>query len=412
MSKSHARAFRKVARFYDNPALQKVVNGFLGNLAFDTLPLHRQNNRECKAIFLLLLFAGLCQAAPSWAAQTLSGMGSLASSSDSAFRSIEAISEGNITKYVNAQLQALPSQLPRVSRKRRPPHAYLVLDFHRDPSYSKKAPRGTTKGPSKNSTTRAWSYLVAELLVGGRKQVVGVVLRHAGERVVDHVARLFQYLPQKLHFRAVIFEGEFASADVLRFLKERNLFFLARCPARGYLKGLFRKTPNTPQAKAGRFWVAAAIQNKQHQEAFFDATWEWTPGGPRLLIKSPDWHLTIADAEELYGRRFNIESSFRDLHLFQPRTNSSNVSVQLMLVFVAFVWYTVYETAIDPKKPATTRKGVWEEKSARSECTCFSRCKQWRLNAYDKDEKWLNLGCVNTVREKISFLCFTGTFTP
>ncbi len=32
-----------------------------------------------------------------------------------------------------------------------------------------------------------------------------------------------------------------------------------------------------------------------------------------------------------------------------------------MLVFVAFVWYSVYETAISTEKPATTRKGEWEE---------------------------------------------------
>jgi len=361
MKKSHAHAFRKLASHYGSPALQKVVNGFLESLPLGPLPLNRQNTQKGQAIVLLLLFAGLCQASASWAGQSLGAFGNLGSSSDTAFRAIEPISEGMFTQYINTQLQALPRKLLRGRCKRNPPHAYLLLDFHRDPSYSKKAPRGTTKGPPKNSTTRAWSYLVAELLAGDRKHIVGVVLRHAGESITDHVARLFQYLPKNLHFRAVIFDGEFATAGVLHLLKERNLFFLARCPARGYLKGLLRKAANTPKAKAARFWVGASIANKYHQEAFFDATWEWTPGGPRLIIKSPGWHLTITDAEELYGRRFNIESSFRDLHLFQPRTNSSNVNLRLMLVFVAFVWYSVYKTAISTEKPATTRKGEWKE---------------------------------------------------
>jgi hypothetical protein len=275
-------------------------------------------------------------------------------------RAIEAVSEKEITQYINTQLQRLPDQLPRLSRKRRAAHAYLVLDFHRDPSYSKKAPRGTTKGPPKNSTSLAWSYLSAELLEGGEKRVVAVVLRHKGESTAEHVARLFQHLPGGLRFRAVIFDGEFATADVLRFLKDRNLFFLGRCPARGYLKGIMKKAANTPEAKSRRFWIRATIQNKKCQEAWFDATWEWTPGGPRLLIKSPEWNLTIANAEEIYGWRFNIESSFRDIHLFQPRTNSSNVSVRLMLAFIGIVWYNVYETATCSSDNATTRRGEWE----------------------------------------------------
>jgi len=359
-NKTNARAFEQIAHSYGNRPLQKVVNGFLKNLAFQPFPGRRQNDSSTKAIFLLLLFAGLCQGATFWSVQSLSAFGAPVPSGDTAFRAVEALSEGQITQYLNTQLQLLPKQLPRLRRKHRAAHAYLVLDFHRDPSYSKKAPRGTTKGPVKNSTSLAWSYLTAELLEGGEKRVVAIVLRHKGESTADHVARLFQHLPRGLRFRAVIFDGEFATADTLRFLKDRNLLFLGRCPARGFLKGIMRKAANTPEAKSRRFWIRATLQNRKHEEVWVDATWEWTPAGPRLLIKSPDWHLTISDAEELYRRRFNIESSFRDIHLFLPRTNSSNISVRLMLTFIGLVWYNVYEAATSSSDKATTRREEWE----------------------------------------------------
>lgn len=340
-------------------------------MSFAPLPTRRTSRSPLRLLFFVLLFAGLTQSATSWAAETLSAIGSPMSSEDVIFRQIESVPEGKITHYLNQQLQALPRQLSRVRHQRRPLHVYLILDFHRDCSYSKKAPRGTTKGPVKNSTSRAWSYLVAELLIGTRKQVVAMVLRHQGESIANHVARLFAELPSKIHFRAVIVDGEFATTDTLRFFKERGILFLARCPARGYLKGITRNAGNTPEAKARRFWIGASIQNKNHQDAFFEATWEWTPGGPRLLIKSPEWHLTITAAEELYGRRFNIETGFRDTHLFQPRTNTSNISVRLALVFTAIVWWNVYEYSVGTRKHGTTRKDEW-----------ISQVRTFRLQAF------------------------------
>lgn len=150
-------------------------------MSFAPLPTRRTSRSPLRLLFFVLLFAGLTQSATSWAAETLSAIGSPMSSEDVIFRQIESVPEGKITHYLNQRLQALPRQLSRVRHQRRPLHVYLILDFHRDCSYSKKAPRGTTKGPVKNSTSRAWSYLVAELLIGTRKQVVAMVLRHQGE---------------------------------------------------------------------------------------------------------------------------------------------------------------------------------------------------------------------------------------
>ena len=54
-----------------------------------------------------------------------------------------------------------------------------------------------------------------------------------------------------------------------------------------------KNAANTPEAKAKRFWIQTCITNKQDEDAFFEVTWEWTPGGPKLLIKDFEWHLTI-----------------------------------------------------------------------------------------------------------------------
>ena len=78
----------------------------------------------------------------------------------------------------------------------------------------------------------------------------------------------------------------------------------------------------------------------------------------KAIIKDIEWHLTIHSAEEIYGKRFNIESGFRDTHLFQPRTNTSNISVRLMLIFIGKVWENMMEYCSESESKGTVRKQV------------------------------------------------------
>ena len=161
--------------------------------------------------------------------------GSLVPSADTVFTDIELISESQMTRMVNEQLQALPRCFSKVIHKHRPKNTYLIIDFHRDPSYSKKHPKGVTKGQPKNHTQYAWSYFTAELLIGERRQTIAIVVRHKKERMIDHVSRLFAEIPARFHYQAVIFDGEFPTVDVLQFFHQNNLHFLGRFPrARGF----------------------------------------------------------------------------------------------------------------------------------------------------------------------------------
>lgn len=74
------------------------------------------------------------------------------------------------------------------------------------------------------------------------------------------------------------------------------------------------------------------------------------------MVKDIDWDLTIASAEDLYSRLFYIETGFRDTHLFQPRTNTSNISVRLMLIFIARVWENMMEYCSESEGKGTVRK--------------------------------------------------------
>ncbi len=88
--------------------------------------------------------------APTWAVQALQSFGSPVPSQDTVFRVLESISENKITQFINQQLQALPHRLQKLKHSHRPKNVYLIIDFHRDPSYTKKFPKGVTKGQPKD----------------------------------------------------------------------------------------------------------------------------------------------------------------------------------------------------------------------------------------------------------------------
>jgi hypothetical protein len=336
--------------------MQKVIFQFLKKLPLDPLPSKKKRRFSIQMVFFVLLFAGISQTATSWSSSVLQDLGSTIPSADSVLDVVESISEEKMIHYINTQLQKLPRRLSRINHKHAPKHRYLIIDFHRDPSYSKKYPKGVTKGQPKASTQYAWSFLTAELLIGERRETIAIVPRHQNEPIIKHVSCLFAEIPDPYKFHAVLFDGEFATTDVIRFFSQKGLHFLGRFPARGDFKQIMKNAAPTPEAKSQRFWIQTSMTNRNGQDAHFQLTWEWTPGGPKLLVKDIDWDLTIASAEDLYFRRFHIETGFRDTHLFQPRTNTSNISVRLMLIFIARVWENMMEYCSESEGKGTVRK--------------------------------------------------------
>ena len=204
LSRSSQKGLRKVGRNFGSSSMRKVIDQFLRKIPLDFLPSKWKSKKSTQAVFIVLLFAGLTECAPTWAVQALQSFGSPVPSQDTVFRVLESISENKITQFINQQLQALPHRLQKLKHSHRPKNVYLIIDFHRDPSYTKKFPKGVTKGQPKDSTQFAWSYLVAELLIGKRRQTIAIVSRHKNERMIDHVSRLFAQIPDRIHYRAVL----------------------------------------------------------------------------------------------------------------------------------------------------------------------------------------------------------------
>ncbi len=90
--------------------------------------------------------------------------------------------------------------------------------------------------------------------------------------------------------------ADFSYRNVPSVFSPKTSSFFGCFPARGDFKQIMKDAADTPEAKAKRFWIQTCITNKQDENAFFEVTWEWTPGGPKLLIKDIEWHLTIHSA--------------------------------------------------------------------------------------------------------------------
>ena len=63
----------------------------------------------------------------------------------------------------------------------------------------------------------------------------------------------------------------------------------------------------------------------------------------KALMKSPFLDITPKQADKLYKLRFNIETGYRDKHLFQPRTCSVNLSTRLFLFLIAIFFWNLWQ---------------------------------------------------------------------
>jgi hypothetical protein len=340
---------------------QRTLNQYVRKSAWWNVVPKGTSQINWQGLIIIMLFAGVSQGSTSWAAQSLKQMGTPMPSADTWFREVEQYSEQQMTHLINNVLQVDSRKRILGHKFRRNGKRYLVIDFHIDPSYAKKRKGKSVKGKPKNSTIWGWSYLTAELVQGTYRQTVALVLRHAGETIAEHIRRLWAELPHDLHIYAVLFDGEFASTDSLRFFLEKNVHFLGRCPARGELSQIKKKGADSSTAKMERYWIQAAKTNRNDEDAMFDVTWQWVCGESRLLIKDQSWNLTIADAEMIYQTRFSIETDFRDKHLFQPRTSSGSSSVRLLLASVGCWWVNGMGRALAVAPDVETRQSLWAE---------------------------------------------------
>ena len=246
----------------------------------------------------------------------------------------ENASLATLEYQANAALeQGFPKRLTQRRQK-------LAIDLVLIPYYGSEATEGIYRSQAKKSTTKFFCYASAYLIKKNKRVTVCFTYVQPEDTLLDVLKRLLKRVQTlKIRLKRLYLDRGFAQVDVIRYLKGRHYVSVVALPKRGErLKAMQRGkksmtttyTMNSPKSGAVTFplWMACRYQKgkaKKHGVAYLFFA---------VLSKCRSPVLQVA---EEYRHRFGIEASYRIMNAARATTTSTNASLRLLLVAIAFI---------------------------------------------------------------------------
>ena len=140
-------------------------------------------------------------------------------------------------------------------------------------------------------------------------------------------------------------DGEFPTVRVLRKLEEMNIACIARKIMTPRVKTALAPYTREEPHNWQREWHKVDLRDSWIKKLSvpIEVTPQLVNGKVKALMKTPFLDITPTQADKLYKLRFNIETGYRDKHLFQPQTCSVNLSTRLFLFLIAIYYWNIWQ---------------------------------------------------------------------
>jgi putative transposase len=251
----------------------------------------------------------------------------------------ETASVDMLEQQANAALkEGFPKRLSQRRQK-------LAIDLVLIPYYGDETTIGIYRSQAKNSTTKFFCYASAYLINKNKRVTVCFTYVRPQDTLLDVLVRLLKRVQTlKIRLKRLYLDRGFAQVDVIRYLKGRHYVTVVALPKRGeQLKAMQRgkksmtTTYTMNSKKSGRvtfpLWMACRYQKgkaKNHGVAYLFFAVLGNCRSPVLQV-----------AKE-YRHRFGIEASYRIMNAARAVTTSTNVSLRLLLVAIAFILTNIW----------------------------------------------------------------------
>jgi hypothetical protein len=246
--------------------------------------------------------------------------------------------EEQLLAFLQASLLPWRKRLRRASRKR---GFDIAIDVHHRPYYG-QACADTVRGQAKQGTKRFWSVATAALVFGGQRLTLAL-LPVTTNRLEEVLAALWiQLKTLGIHPRRLLLDRGFYGAKVVTWLQQHRLPFVMPMIRRGRPpRGRRPGTGTAPFFQRGR-------------RGFTSYTWRQRKGGPQVTVqvaivphcdrrRRPLVYLygghmpSLTYCQQLYRRRFGIESSYRQARQARAWTTSREPRWRRLLIVLSFV---------------------------------------------------------------------------
>jgi hypothetical protein len=218
----------------------------------------------------------------------------------------------------------------------------LAFDWHDEAYYGKPVP-GMVGTQPKRGTCYAFSFLTASILTPGRRLVLCIVPLSSREGLSGLVLALIARIQRHVKgIRYVAFDNGFQSSELIEELQRRGVSFIL--PLR-----------DTGKLERRRRWMRYAKRFSYRTEGVeVDVVEAQDAKGLRYflatnIVASPNRIL------HLYKRRWGIETSYRKIREFLPKTTSRSWIVRIFNFIFACLLYNAWVVLnAKAKTPITT----------------------------------------------------------
>lgn len=237
----------------------------------------------------------------------------------------------------------------------------LAIDLHHQPYYGKK--EGIVcGGEKKQGTNKFFSFATAYVIRAHREVTLAITVVEPGDTLVEIVARLLAALdPLDLWVDRILMDREFFAAEVMELLQGCDCPFTIPVKRTGDAKrGNGTQRLFQWELSAWTPWKLRSRQAHVHFDVAIVVRHE--KKGRVTLPYAADGIEKVApeQAKKRYGKRFGIESSYRQANQALIPTSSKDPVYRLLRLILALVLRNVWlriRRQLGEKR--TGRRGVW-----------------------------------------------------
>ncbi len=266
-------------------------------------------------------------------------------SSELILKCLRDVSPAIMEDFINNLLKSSYNNLSNKLRNDIEKKGIFILDFHVDPYYGNNDNPDIKKGPLKHSTNKGYTFLTADIHLDKFNFTIAVIHRPPGAKIYDLFLQLYERVSHLLKPNLIIMDGEFPTVRVLRKLTEMNVPCIARKIMTRRVKTSLAHYKMVEPRNWQRRWHRVDLRDTWIRKLTvpIEVTTQLLNGKVKALMKTPFLDITPKQADKLYKLRFNIETGYRDKHLFQPRTCSVNLSTRLFLFLIAIYLWNIWQ---------------------------------------------------------------------
>jgi len=211
------------------------------------------------------------------------------------------ISPETMTNFINSALKAQFNAHPKKIQQQLKKSGTLIIDFHKDCYYGDKDNPHVKKGKTKKSTTLFYEYLTADLYCNNGCFTIAILHRTPGEDIFSLTKRLLEYLEKVISLKIILFDGEFATVDVLNLLLRKGVKFLGRKSRTELVKEHLNTFYRNTDWENYRKWRPIELRSKRSKSRAVSAEIcpQYVHGVMKALVKSPGWSITAKYADKL-----------------------------------------------------------------------------------------------------------------